>query len=185
MLRASAVALSGGAAGALVTNSITDDAAAAEADLTVAGDEATVREGDLAAVWLDLTVEWAYAVPSGERPETVVVDVLAGDSDDLTVVDSAESNEVFLESSGTETFQVDLLDAGVVEADDLVPDEGGEVAETTIHVGTEMRLSDESDLVIAADSQTDTATLTIEKSAYDPDEYGAVSGAGELTLDVE
>jgi hypothetical protein len=188
MLRASAVLLSGGAAGALATGVASERVTAAEADtgLSVEGDDVTVRDGALAALWLDLTVQWSYAVPSGERPERVVVDVLAGTSaDDLTVVDSIEDDAVFLESSGEDSVRVDLLDAGVVSADGVVPTEGGETAETTIHVGVEQRVIDESGLVIAADSQTDTATLAIEKSDYDPDEYGTVSGSGSLTVELE
>lgn len=186
MLRASAVLLSGGAAGALTMDRLTTDARAAEADLSVAGDDVTVRDGSLAAVWLDLTAEWAYALPSGEQPATAVVDVLAGASaEDMTVVDSAEESVTFLEESGERTFSVDLLDAGVLDADELVPAEGGETAETTVHLGVEFRVIDENGLVVAADSQTDTAVLAIEKSDYDPDEYGAVGGSGALTVELE
>lgn len=188
MLRASAVLLSGGAAGALATGVTSERVTAAQAEtgLSVTGDEVTVRNGALAALWLDVAVAWSYAVPSGERPSQVVVDVLAGTSaDDMTVVATVESDEVFLEASGEDSVRVDLLDAGVVTADGLVPSEGGETAETTIHVAVEQRVYDESGLVIAADSQTDTATVAIEKSDYDPSEYGTVSGSGELTVVVE
>jgi len=61
MLRASAVVLSSAAVGAGVSGSIADTATAADAKLTVAGDEATVRNDSLAAVRLDLGVDWNYA----------------------------------------------------------------------------------------------------------------------------
>lgn len=185
MLKLSAVALTGGAVGAGLTTSIAPKATAAETDFTVTGDELVIRDEALAALWLTIDAEWSYAVPSGEHPETVVVDVLAGDSTDtMDTVASAESSEVFLEASGAETIEADLLDANVVDAKTLVPAEG-EIEETTIYVGTEMRVYDENGLVIAADSQTDTATVTIERDEYNPDEYGTVGGAGELTVEVE
>lgn len=186
MLRATGVLIAGGATGALATHSLTDTAEAAQTELTVAGDEAELRGGTIEHVWLDLAVGWSYAVPSGEAPSTVVVEVLAGtESGDLTVLETVQREEVFLEASGEETFRVDLLDAGVLAADALVPDADGETVATEVHVGAAMRLRDERDLVIAADSQTDTATITIETSAYDPDEYGAVAGAGNVTVDVQ
>jgi len=185
MLRASAVLLTGGAAGALTTHSLTTEAAAADAGLTVTGDEATIRGGELAAVWLSATVEWSYDVPSGEQPDTVVVQLLAGtDTDDLTVLDTVERSEVFLEASGTETFDVDLVEAGVLAPDAIVPASDGETLTTEVVVGAEMRLRDESDLVIAADGQTDTATITIETSSYDPDEHGTVGGTGNVTVEI-
>ena len=52
-------------------------------------------------------------------------------------------------------------------------------------MAVELRVYDDSDLVIAADSQSDSATIAIEKSAYDPDEYGSVVGEGELVIEVE
>jgi len=186
MLRATGVLIAGGATGALATHSLTDTAAAAEADLTVAGDEVEIRGGTIAHVWLDIGVGWSYAVPSGEQPDTVVVEVLGGtDSDDLTVLESRQSEQVFLEASGEETFSVDLLAADVLSADALVPDSDGETLATDVVVGAEMRLRDESDMVIAADSQTDTATVTIETSSFDPDEFGAVAGTGNITVEVQ
>jgi len=72
-----------------------------------------------------------------------------------------------------------------MDEDDLVPSEGGETVETKVHVGAEMQLEDEAGLVIAADSQSDTATVSIEKSAYDPDKHGALAGTGELVVELE
>jgi len=40
-------------------------------------------------------------------------------------------------------------------------------------------------MVIAAASQTDTATLSVEWAAYDPSEHGAVDAVGELTIETE
>jgi len=186
MIRGAGVLLTGSALGIAASGGIADTPTAADASLTGAGDEATVRNGSLAAVRLALTGNWKLAVPRGERPKTVVVDVLAGtDAESMTNVASAESEEVFLEANGTESFSVDLLEAGVVSGDDLVPAEGGATVETKVHVGAEMRLEDEAGLTIAADSQSDTATVAIEKSAYDPDEHGSLAGTGELVVELE
>ncbi|MFP4117227.1 MAG: hypothetical protein ACLFSD_00040 [Salinivenus sp.] len=186
MLRGSATLLAGGVVGALTASGIASETASAETDLTVEGDSVEIRSEEIAAVLLDLTVAWGYEVPSGEAPETVELDVLAGtDEDELDVVASDSSEEVFLESDGEETFSVDLLGEEIVEADTLVPEEGGEETATEIVVGVEFRQRDENDMVIAADSETTTATVTIEKSEYDPDEHGDVAGSGSVTVEVE
>lgn len=188
MLRGSAVLLTGGAAGALTTSRIVTQNARAQADagLDVTGDEVVVRDQSLSAVMLDLTAEWGYDVPSGEDPSHVDVVVLAGDgSGELSTLDTATSDQTFLESSGTEEFSVDLLSAASLSAEQFVPDSGGATVETIVQVGVEMRLYDSDELVIAADSQTDSATVSVEQSAYDPTEHGSVTGAGEITVELE
>ena len=187
MLRAGAVLLSGGAAGALVGNRIATDATAADADagLAVSGDDVEVRDGDLAAVWLDLDVAWQYSAPNDESPDSLAIDVLAGAlGEDMTVVDSTTDDAMFLESNGEESVEVDLLDASVLDSDALVPDTEGDTQTTDVHVGVEFRVTDSDDLVIAADSDTATATLEVELSDYDPTEHGSVGGSGELTVDI-
>jgi len=75
-----------------------------------------------------------------------------------------------------------VLDADGLSADALVPETGGETAETEVHIAVEMELRDESDLVIAADSAATIATVTVTKSDYNPDDHGTVAGTGELTV---
>jgi len=185
MLAATGSLLTGGAVGAVATSRIVEPARAAEADLSVAGDEVTVRNGSVAGVWLDLAVEWAYAVPSGEQPATAVVDVLAGTGDELPVVETIENDATFLEESGEGTISVNLLEAGGLDGATLVPETAGETRETTVDLAVEFRVIDEGGLVIAADSQTDTATVAVTLSEYDPGEHGTVAGSGELTVTVE
>lgn len=186
MLRGSATLLSGGVVGAVTVSSIASEPAAAQTGLSVSGDEVTIRGESVTAVTLDLTVTWEYEVPSGEAPETLVLDVLAGESeDDLSVVASTEQQSVFLQNSGEDSFTVDLLAEEIVEADAITPAERGVSTATEIVVGAELRLRDESDMVIAADSQTDTATVTIEKDDYNPDAHGTVGGSGSVTVQVE
>jgi hypothetical protein len=187
MLRGAGVALAGGATTALVMDRATDSAAAqSDAELVVSGDDVVIRDGTIQSVSLDMTVQWSYAVPSGKQPAEVGLSVLAGQqADGLQQLESATTEEVFLEASGSQTFAVDLLDEGVVSADDLLPATAGETAETTVHVGAEMELQNGSGVLLAADSQTDTATLAVEKSDYDPSEFGTVSGSGNVTIRVE
>jgi len=186
MLAATGTLLAGGATGGLATYSLTDSARGATAELTVTGDEAVVRDGSLTAVWLDLAVEWGYAVPSGEQPDTAIIEVAAGaDADSLTVVDSAQRGVTFLEESGSETFEADLLKAGALDAADLVPDAAGDSVSTEVVVGAELRVVDTAEMVIAAASKTDTATVTVGKSDYNPDEYGDLAGVGNVTVQTE
>lgn len=186
MLRGSATLLAGGAAGAVTAHGISRTASAtATAEFAVSGDEVTVRQQQIKAVTLALDAAWSYQVPSGEHPARVQLTVLAGTSEEeLQTVASATSDATFLESSGEESFSVDLLEQGVVTGDALVPAEGGATNETTVHLGVEMRLFDEDDVVIAAASARDTATLAVTKSSYDPNEHGDVSGDGQLTIEL-
>ena len=186
MLRGSAVLLSGGLAGAVAAHELSGTASGAETELTIAGDDVTVREESIAAVALELGVGWAYSVPSGESPARVAVSIRAGiDADDLQRVATHDAEVRFLEADGEFTASVDLVAEGVLDGDTLVPEAGGETATREVTVAVELRVYDESDLVIAADSQTDSATIAIEKSAYDSDEYGSVVGEGELVIEVE
>lgn len=186
MLRSSATLLSGGVVGAVTASRIASESVAADTALSVSGDEVTIRGESIAAVTLNLTVTWEYEVPSGEAPDQLVLDILAGQSEeDLSVVASHEETSVFLMNSGEQSFSVDLLSEGIVESDAITPSERGAETSTEIVVGAELRLRDESDMVIAADSQTDTATVTIEKDDYNPDAHGTVSGSGSVTVQVE
>lgn len=186
MLRDSATLATGGVVGAVTAGSIASESVAADTALSVSGDEVTIRGESIAAVTLDLAVAWEYEVPSGESPERLVLDVLAGTSDDdLAVVASDESSQAFLQNSGEESFSVDLLGEGVVEQSQITPAERGAETATEIVVGAELRLLSESDMVIAADSQTDTATVTIAKDDYNLDAHGGVSGTGSVTVQVE
>mgnify|MGYP006296269955 CR=1 FL=1 len=186
MLRSTAALATGGVVGAVTASSIASESVAADTSLSVSGDEVTIRGESIAAVTLDLTVAWEYEVPSGESPDTLVLDVLAGTSEeDLSVVASDESSQAFLMNSGEESFSVDLLGEGVVDADAITPAERGAETATEIVVGAKLRLLSESDMVIAADSQTDTATVTISKDDYNPDAHGGVSGSGSVTVQVE
>lgn len=182
ILSASAAAIGGGFVTAVTISSTAQQASAATADLDIGGDEVTVRNEEIEAVRLEATVAWSYAVDSAESPETVEVELLAGD--ELAVVASASGEEVFLEADGEESFNVDLLSERVVSAEELRPDSGGETVETTVPVGVEFRLLDESGAPIATDSDETEATIAVTQDDYDPSEYGDVSGSGELTVEI-
>jgi hypothetical protein len=186
MLRGSAALLTGGAVGAAAFREVAQPTTArATASLAIDGDDTIIRTGTLQHVWLNAAVAWSYAVPSGENPKTAEIELLAGtEPDALSAVASHSEDAVFLESSGEQSFEVDLL-GDVLDASALVPDEGGTTTETTVHVAVRFRVLDGSGAVIAAADASDTATLAVTKSSYDPQEYGDVSGSGELTLIVE
>ena len=187
MLRSSAALATGGVVGAATISRIASEPAqAADTDLTVEGDSVTVRGDAIAAVPLSLSVGWAYEVPASEEPAELTLDVLAGRSqDDLTVVASETTDQLFLSNSGEESFEVDLLGEGVVEAETMLPAERGATTATDVVVGVELRLTDPSGLVIAADSETTTTTtLEVTKDPYDPTDHGNVTGAGSVTIEL-
>ena len=182
-LRGSAAAV-GGAGATLAGVRVASRTVSADATTTLdVADDRTMLDGDgaVAAVWLVLDVEWAYDLPNGRTPEAVVVDLAAGVDGDLDVVATAESPELFAESSGSESFDVDLLDAGVLDADALAPDDGERATEVTIEA--RMRVENGGGDVLAESSTTDVATVTLERETVDVAEYGEVAGSGSLVIE--
>ena len=170
-----------GAAGgaSLAALAVVPDDAAAQTDLEleIADDHAQLDVGDaIAAVWLDLSVEWAYELPNGSSPETVVVEIAAG-VDEPELVEFAEQPTLFNESDGSESFEVDLLGAGVIDGDQLL-DEG----EQTVEI--EARLFVEAgDALLAREVVSDEATVSVDVDELDVDEFGELSGSGSLEIE--
>jgi len=133
LLRAGAAATAGGlatAAGLAVGSEPAD--AQASTTLDVAGDSVVLDGSSIAAVQLTLDVEWAYDLPSDRQPESVTVEIAAGPSDGgLTTVADAESAQLFVEASGSESFDVDLLSEGALDAESLTPDSGSRATDVT------------------------------------------------------
>jgi hypothetical protein len=114
----------------------------------------------------------------------VAVEIAAGPSDgELTPVADAESAQLFVEASGSESFDVDLLSEGALAADSLTPDSGSRATDVTVEAT--FSVENGSETVLARDSATDSATLSVEKDAIDPSEYGSVSGSGGLAIELE
>ena len=188
VLSSSATLLTGGVAGAAAVGRIASDTAAAEnaqTDFTVEGDAVTIRQGEIVALPLTLAIEWAYALPSGKSPARAVLTATAGPSEsELSPVASTETDVTFLEESGSHTFETDVLEAGGLTADGLRPPEG-DTAESTIAVGSEIQVFSESDLLLAAASRVDTATVSVTVPEYDASQYGTLAGAGSVSVQVE
>ena len=182
LLRASAAALGGSAATAAVVAAGSDDAAGQTAlALDVAGDSATLgADESVTALTLDAEIEWAYDLPDAASPETVVVEIAAG-TDSVTVVDSAESAQLFTDAEGSESFDVDLLAEGAVDAAALAPESGER--ETTVTVEARLRVEASDGSVLARETASDTAPVTVESDGLDASAYGSVGGSGELTIE--
>jgi len=184
LLRASALAVGGGGAGAAVVAAGSDDAGAQTAlALDVAGDSATLgADESVTAVRLSVDVEWAYDLPDAASPETAIVEIAAG-TDSVTVVDSAESAQLFTEADGSESFDVGLLDAGAVEASALAPESGSRETEVTVEARLRVESSDGS--ALAKETASDTAPVTVEVDGLDASAYGSIGGSGRLTIETE
>ena len=77
-----------------------------------------------------------------------------------------------------ESGSVDLVGSGVL--DDVAPDDGTRDTEVTIEA--RLRVLGGGDL-LARDSVSDTATVSVERESVDASEYGAVGGSGTLTIE--
>ena len=184
LLRASAAALGGSAATAAVVAAATDDAGAQTAlVLDIAGDSATLgADESVTALTLAADVEWAYDLPDTASPATVVVELAAG-VDAVSVVDSAESAQLFTSAEGSESFDVDLLAEGAVEAAALAPESGER--ETTVTVEARLRVEASDGDVLARETASDTAPVTVERDGLNASAYGQVGGDGGLTIETE
>ena len=180
LLRASAAAVGGAGATAGAVALASDDASAQTAlTLSIDGDEATLGpEQGLASVALAVDVEWAYELPDSARPSTVVVELAAG-TDSVAVVDTAESAELFTDAEGSESFDVDLL-GDVLTASAVAPDSG--TRETDVTVEARLRVESSSGEVLARDSASDTATLSVTREQGSSADVG---GSGSLTIETE
>jgi hypothetical protein len=183
-LRLSAAAVGGAGATAAGLSVATESAAQTALTLDVAGDSATIgTDGSVSAVTLDLTVEWAYDLPAETSPSTVAVEVAAGPADgSVTVVGSAESAQLFVEADGTEAFDVGLLAEGALVASDVEPDGTG-ARETDVTVEARLRVENADGDVLARETTTDTATLTVTRDGVEASEYGSVGGSGSLAIE--
>lgn len=102
----------------------------------------------------------------------------------METVATRESDAVFLENSGEESFDIDLLAEDVLSAGEIRPSDGGETVETVVDLGVAFRVESEDGTVLAVDKVTTTAPLSITKSDYNASKYGDVAGSGELTVEL-
>jgi hypothetical protein len=186
LLRVAAGVLGGGAATAAGLSVPTGGAAQTGLTLDVDGDSAEIgTDGSVSAVRLDLTVEWAYDLPDETAPSTVLVEVAAGPADgSVTVVGSAESAQLFVEADGTEAFDVGLISEGALTSSDVEPDGTGE-RETDVTVEARLRVQNAGGDVLARETTSDTATLTVTRDGVEASEYGEVGGSGSLSISTE
>jgi len=113
---------------------------------------------------------------TGSSPETVVVEIGAG-VDDPELVEFAEEPTLFNESDGSESFEVDLLGAGVIDGEQLLDD-----GEQTVEI--EARLFVEGDGgLLAREIVSDDATVSVDVEELDVDEFGELSGSGSLRIE--
>jgi len=179
LLRGVAVAGAGGGA-TLAGVAVASDEATGQTQLAlaVAGDSTTLApDASVTAVRLSLDVEWRYELPDSASPETVVVEIAAG-TDGLTVVASAETATLFTESDGSESFDVGLIEQGALETDALAPESGER--ETTVTVEARLRVEDAAGDVVARETTTDTAPVTVARGV---DASAGVGGDGALAIE--
>ena len=78
---------------------------------------------------------------------------------------------------GSESFEVDLLAAGVIDGDQFV-----ETGEQTVEI--EARLFVEADGgLLARQVVSDEATVSVDVDELDVDEFGDLSGSGSLNIE--
>ena len=185
VLRGAALTAAGGGVTALALSSAREGEAQASTTLDVAGDRATIGpDGSVAAVSLAVDVAWAYDLPDGRQPEVVRLELAAAEADDeLEVVDSTEQAELFPEASGEESLSGDLVAAGVLDAAAIAPEDGER--ETPVDVEARLQVENGAGEVLARDTATDSATVTVERDAIEAPEYGSVGGSGGLSIETQ
>ena len=89
-----------------------------------------------------------------------------------------DNGQLFTDADGSESFSVDLIESGVL--DDVAPDDG--TRDTAVTIEARLGVLGGGDL-LARDSVSDTATISVERDAGDAAEYGDVGGSGTLTIE--
>jgi hypothetical protein len=150
--------------------------------LDIAGDSATLGADEaVTALTLAVDVEWAYDLPDSAAPSTAIIELAAAtDGDTPQVVASTESAQLFVEADGTESFEVDLL-GEVVDASALAPSSGSR--ETTVTVEARLRVESDDGEVLARETASDEAPVTVKRDSVSASEYGSVGGSGSLTIE--
>jgi hypothetical protein len=185
LLRLAGAAIGGAGATAAGLSVATGGAAQTGLTLDVDGDSAQIgTDGSVSAVTLDVDVEWAYDLPDETAPATVIVEVAAGTDGELSVVGSAEISQLFVEADGSESFDVGLISEGAIAASDVEPDGTGERA-TEVVVEARLRVENAGGDVLARETTSDTATLSVTRDGVEASEYGAVGGSGSLAITTE
>ena len=185
VLRGAALTAAGGGVTALALSSAPEGEAQASTTLDVAGDRATIGpDGSVAAVTLAVDVGWAYELPEGRQPEVVRLELAAAEAGEgLQVVDSTERAELFPEASGEESLSGDLVAAGVLDAAAIAPAEGERATE--VDVEARLEVANGAGEVLARDTASDSATVTVERDAIEAGEYGEVGGSGGLSIETQ
>ena len=185
VLRGAALTAAGGGVAALALSSAPEGEAQASTTLDVAGDRATIGpDGSVAAVSLAVDVGWAYDLPDGRQPEVVRLELAAAEAgDELQVVVSTEQAELFPEASGEESLSGDLVESGVLDAAAIAPEDGERATDVDVEARLEVENGDGE--VLARDTTTDSATVTVERDAIEASEYGDVGGAGGLSIETQ
>ena len=173
LLRTSAAAVGGGAAGLALTQLAGDASATTALTLDVSGDSATVDDaGDITAVSLEVDVEWSYELPETATPEAIEIDVRV----DGTTVAEHEEAQLFSEAEGTESIAVDLLDDALA-AGELTPADG--TRETTVAVRVELAVVGGGDELAGASAESE-ATIAVTRAG---EAAASVGGEGVITIE--
>ena len=185
LIRALGATAAGAGMGALGMRALPDADAQASTTLDVAGDRATIGpDGSVSAVELDVSVGWAYDLPEGRQPEVVRLELAAAEAGaELQVVDSTEQAELFPEASGEASLSGELVESGVLDADAIAPEDGER--DTAVDVEARLEVENGDGEVLARDSATDSATVTVERDAIEAGEYGEVGGSGGLSIETQ
>jgi len=142
LLRVAAGVLGGGAATAAGLSVATASAAQTGLTLSVDGDSASIgTDGSVTAVSLNCDIEWQYDLPDETSPATVLVEVAAGPADgEVTTVGSAASAPLLTEASGSEAFDVGLIEQSALAPSDIEPSGTG-ARETSVTIEARLRVA--------------------------------------------
>jgi len=167
----------GGLTGGLFATLLGSDSASAQTTLSLSidDDSADLDGGEsISGVVLDCSIEWAYDLPGEASPELAVVELAAGVGE-LSVVDSAETPQLFGEASGSEAFEADLLADGVLTKQEV---RNG----VDVTVEARLRVENASGTPLARDSARDSAVVEAN-TPINATAYGDVGGSGELRIE--
>ena len=89
----------------------------------------------------------------------------------------AEEPTLFNSADGSESFEVDLLGAGVVDGDQLLDD-----GEQTVQIEARLFVEGGGGL-LAREIVSDTATVSVDVDELHVDEFGELSGSGALEIE--
>lgn len=183
MLRHGIVGLTGLGAGiTLVEHSTGKSHASLSLDgLSISDASKTVNDGTIKDVEVDVSGDWSYKLPSGKDPHRWKTTLLVTNGEQEAKIDTDHGQAKYLSNNSDWSISGSLTDTELYSSSDFETPQG-KIKTVTIGFLLLFEVVTTEGKVLARSTLEDTAQVEITHPAYQPAQYGTISGTGSLTI---